>query len=107
MIRRMLGLLVPAATLVALNFGGVAEAAKPQPAMTCTVNPGDTVVDYTAHSTFLTLTWYDDNDEVRAITETTLKGGGKFTQQTPADAVRSEAQITATPLGVKLSVACT
>jgi hypothetical protein len=93
---------------LAFSVGSQAAADPKEPTITCVVN-GETVVDYAAHSTFLTLTWFaaDPTAPPAGTAAVSLKGGGKLPLPTPEGAVSYDAVID-TPTGpVHLADVCT
>jgi hypothetical protein len=93
---------------LAFSVGSQAAADPKPPTITCALNPGQTVVDYAAHSTNLMLRWFTADPAVIAGTaDVSLKGGGKLTLTTPEGAVRYVAEIDTTTGVVPLADACT
>jgi hypothetical protein len=65
-------------------------AAKPAPAATCNVSPGDTTVSWRAYpkTTSITLEWFDASGAmISSVTVVPTNGPPRYTQATPAGAV--------------------
>ena len=77
-------------SLMALTVVSPATAAKPAPAATCDVSPGDTTVSWRAYpkTTSITVEWFDaSGGMISSVTVVPTNGPPRYTQPTPAGAV--------------------
>lgn len=77
-------------SLMALTLVSPAAAAKPPPAATCDLSPGDTTVSWRAYpkTTSIDVEWFDASGTIiSSITVVPTNGPPRYTQPTPAGAV--------------------